>query len=900
MADDSEDDALGDELRALASPSPDLVDALLRAQVSRELFATGDALPKVGRFEIRGVLGRGMTIVYDAWDPRLLRRVALKLVPAIGDDHDRVYAEARALAKLQHPHVVTVHDAELIGDEVAIALEWIDGSDLRSYQRTKSPSAREALRLVIEAGRGLVAAHVAGLVHRDVKPENILVGTDGRARISDFGLARSQAMYVGGTTPSGTPGYMAPEQLGGGAIDARTDQYGFAITIGDVWRATGERMPRDLAAALARGRADVPAERFPAMTDFVAELDRCATAPARQRRRLAVGGTAAVLAIAVVILWIAWPRTSSAACIAAVGTPTWNPTRAAHIRAAMAGSALAGSTMDRVEATLAHYQVALREGGTAACTVEGPPRAARTTCLARSVHRVDALLAELDHPDPTVIEHAVSAALAATELTACSDAPPAPDPNTPNATVIAGLRAKLDQAQTLDDAGLTKRALAVATEVTTAAEPLGDRRLLGEAWYRLGVERATARAPEADVAQRRAASEAEAAGDDSIAAQAWIRLISVGRAAKRYDDADAAAMQARAKLTRIGQPPALAGFLHMNLGLLAEARNDFAGARTEIERCLALYEPLGVERPRVVGALTTLARLLDDLGERDKARTTVQRAAEIAAKIYGSEHPNLADVLLQQADVAIESGDLIAGRDLDLRAIAIEEAAGAPPLHIAAAMNSLASAYSGLGDRAATLATMQRVLTLKEQSVGKASPALVVTLLNLSQTVVDEDGAAARAYLERAATIVATEPEPDRLRDQPLIELGLSDVDVEQRAFDHAIAHALAGRDGMIAMYGASHPKVASADAKLAHIYLEAARPADAVRAIDPVSEIHGRNPFDIAYGELLAAQAYYRTKNRDRAMALAGAAADRVAHLQGAQAAELAKKIGAWRASPN
>jgi hypothetical protein len=191
-------------------------------------------------------------------------------------------------------------------------------------------------------------------------------------------------------------------------------------------------------------------------------------------------------------------------------------------------------------------------------------------------------------------------------------------------------------------------------------------------------------------------------------------------------------------------------------------------------------------------------------------------------------------------------------------------------------------------------------LTLKEQTQGKASPSLVSTLINLSQTVVIADSAAARGYLERAATIVATEPEPDRVRDHPQVELGLGDVDAEQRAFDHAIVHVIAGRDGLIALLGANHPKVAAANVKLAHIYLEAARPADAVHAIDAVAEIHGRTPFDVAYGELTAAKAHFRIHDRERAVQLASSAADHVAKLPGAAAAELAKKIAAWRASPD
>lgn len=219
------------------------------ADLSREVASeTGSAPcePKAGdsidRFLLLEELGRGgMGIVYAAFDPTLDRKVALKLVkpdPALPDKvaAARLLAEAQALGRLAHPNVVTVFEAKGHGAQVYLAMELIQGKSLREYAAQK-PGTRALLARFCEAGRGLQAAHDQGLVHRDFKPDNALLGDDGRVCVTDFGLAQSlaqpgsEAARLVRSAPAGTPGYLAPELWLGLAADARSDQFSFCVSL---------------------------------------------------------------------------------------------------------------------------------------------------------------------------------------------------------------------------------------------------------------------------------------------------------------------------------------------------------------------------------------------------------------------------------------------------------------------------------------------------------------------------------------------------------------------------------------------------------------------------------------------------------------------------------------------
>src|SRR5579862_3463868 len=226
----------------------------------------------LGRYVLLDELGRGgMSVVYVAYDPQLDRRVALKVVR--GDKltlayRQRLHREAQALARLSHPNVVTVYDVGDLEDDTFVAMELVDGMDLRAWQK-QPRSWREVVRVMVAAGRGLAAAHAAGIVHRDVKPHNILIGTSGQVKLVDFGLARdlgdrstpdasseldpaghgiedsgshsisiteSASKHLETITQAGhvvgTPAYMPPEQRARKPeADERSDQFSFCVTL---------------------------------------------------------------------------------------------------------------------------------------------------------------------------------------------------------------------------------------------------------------------------------------------------------------------------------------------------------------------------------------------------------------------------------------------------------------------------------------------------------------------------------------------------------------------------------------------------------------------------------------------------------------------------------------------
>ncbi|MBL8743732.1 MAG: serine/threonine protein kinase, partial [Myxococcales bacterium] len=211
----------------------------------------------IGRYRVIGRLGEGgMGAVLAAHDPELDRTVALKILhESAGDERgelrDRLAREARAMAKLAHPNVVAVYDvgADPASGQLFVTMELVDGTTLRDWLRTPR-SSRAILDVFMAAGTGLAAAHAAGLVHRDFKPENVLVGRDGRVRVGDFGLARPPRGAAASDAPLsptltrtgaiiGTPAYMAPEQFLGEAADARSDQFAFAVALFEALR--GER-----------------------------------------------------------------------------------------------------------------------------------------------------------------------------------------------------------------------------------------------------------------------------------------------------------------------------------------------------------------------------------------------------------------------------------------------------------------------------------------------------------------------------------------------------------------------------------------------------------------------------------------------------------------------------------
>ncbi|HEX8107829.1 MAG TPA: protein kinase, partial [Kofleriaceae bacterium] len=222
------------------------------SELPRRPPSSGD---RVGRYLVLSALGAGgMGVVFAAWDPQLGRKIALKLLrssvaSSSKDARTRLRREAQAIAQLSHPNVVSIYDVGTTDDgALYIAMEFVEGDTLTSWLKSYPRTWRETVDVFRQAARGLLAAHSVGLLHRDFKPDNVLVGGDGRVRVTDFGLARSvlvpdeaaqakpvvSALDVALTatgTVLGTPRYMPPEQLTGPDLDARSDQFSFCIAL---------------------------------------------------------------------------------------------------------------------------------------------------------------------------------------------------------------------------------------------------------------------------------------------------------------------------------------------------------------------------------------------------------------------------------------------------------------------------------------------------------------------------------------------------------------------------------------------------------------------------------------------------------------------------------------------
>jgi serine/threonine protein kinase len=273
---------------------------------------------KIDRYFVVGAAGTGgMGLVLKAHDPQLDRTVAIKLVRpdrSKSDDHARLLREARAMAKVSHSNVVHVYDAGTHEGTVFVAMEYIDGQTLRQWLEERPRLWTEILAKLIDAGRGIAAAHRAGLVHRDIKPTNLLIDRDGRVRMTDFGLARPtvspddpEAANLSGESDSrdapsevtelsrfaGTPAYMAPERLTGHA-DARSDQFSLCVMLylalfgrhpfagssrDEVWARMakndvtpppkGSPVPLGVQEMIIRGLNSEPAARFPTMDELL-------------------------------------------------------------------------------------------------------------------------------------------------------------------------------------------------------------------------------------------------------------------------------------------------------------------------------------------------------------------------------------------------------------------------------------------------------------------------------------------------------------------------------------------------------------------------------------------------------------------------------------------------------
>jgi eukaryotic-like serine/threonine-protein kinase len=718
-----------------ATERPEL--AATRADSQAE--GSGDAAlargAQIGRYLVVDSLGAGgMGTVYAAYDPELDRKVAIKVLRVGANNPDdtagrtRLLREAQAIARLAHPNVVAVHDVgPCFDDQVFIAMELVEGTTLAGWLHERDHTLAEILDVFVQAGRGLAAAHRAGLVHRDFKPDNVLVGRDGRARVADFGLVRevdaepmvelerpsNSALSIALTQVGslmGTPRYMAPEQRARRTVDDRGDQYSFCVSLYEALHgalpdvvtaeisddapvalkpAPNRRIPLRVRAALFRGLNEDPAARWPTIDALLAELERDPSA--RRKRWVAVVGAVAIAGAAATIGAFALrPGARDEPCTNAsqrlVGA--WDPVRRAEVEHAFDATKTpyAAAAFATVSRMLDGYAAAWTHSYEDSCRAthirhEQSPELLdlRTTCL---LHRRGELAALVDLW--TIADHK----LVARAVAAAGELPPVADcDNVAALQSPVQLPADGDTRRAIDEvreesASVTALTLAAryndalprAQALLARAQKLAYKPLEAEAGLRLGqIEGHTGNVAKS-ILDFVAAFEAAMAGrDDHLLANIAIALVEAtaadfARGEQWADIADAA-------IDRLGKPAALeADAAHARGYLFAEAAK-WNEAIAQHERARAIRERIAPGSLDLGKTYAALARALDDLGRYAEARAMAERGLAIETAQLGPDHPGVAMVLNDLGNIAIDEGKLDDARRYYERVQAIRERA---------------------------------------------------------------------------------------------------------------------------------------------------------------------------------------------------------------------------------
>ena len=703
-------------------------------------------------------LGQGaMGSVYTAFDPDLDRRVALKVVSPREHEHPSdLSREARVLAKLDHPNVATIFDVGFWEEQLFIAMERVDGGDLDAWLKDDH-SPTEILDLLLQAGHGLQAAHARGVVHRDFKPSNVLVGTDGRVRVADFGLARlgpdegaapapgdsMRGVFDSQHAVAGTPIYMAPELSAGEPASARSDQYAFCVTAH--W-ALARTMPCDGSTAslplhpearraIARGLAPDPTQRFESMDALLATLS-----PPRRRRRVWFAGGIAVgvLSGAVAVASIAGPVESKDDCEAAARAfeDRYRADRRATLHDALASAPLpyASSAARRADAALTEFGREWTDAYHHACALPVPDAATR--CLDAQAAQHDALWNALEQAGPAVAEHVVPAVASLPLPSACiaDDAPPRPplDPPDPADQDAADIvRDHLERAWALRSTNQYEQALDATLTAVEAARALAHPPLVAEALLARGrVQHLAGELEAAQLSLEEAATTAWSCGHDDAALSSIAMLLwDVGQDQGDRAAADVWLKVGQATVERRGWPTAAeaefwnaAGGAEQHAGRWSVARTHFERALSQRERFLSKSDPL------IVQTMTNLASLDLLEGDFERALERSEHAVEQLEAALGPQDPGVSQARQAYGRALLDAGQLERGRDV-LQAALDSTRANLGEDHplLASMSNNLGMAHDRLGDDtkaleyyAAALASWQAHRKPTDPKIGEA------------------------------------------------------------------------------------------------------------------------------------------------------------------------------------
>jgi tetratricopeptide (TPR) repeat protein/predicted Ser/Thr protein kinase len=798
----------------------------------------------VGRYVLRRVLGRGgMGVVYEAVDPDLQRVVALKVLrPGLEDVQQRLLGEAEAMAKLSHPNVVTIFDVGRTKDRVFIVMELVQGGSLRPWLARERQPLHAVLDVFTQAGEGLAAAHEAGLVHRDFKPENVFISDDRRVRVGDFGLAVSCGMAT--TAGEGSAGYMAPEQRNGQQVDARSDQYSFCVALGEAVKASKARAPRWLLNAVSRGTKENPSDRFPTMVALLAALQ----AGRRRARLWKIGVPTAVgvgAAIAGFVLW-AGHGGSPTPALCHVGdvslTVVWSPEVAKRVERAFreSGSPIGEGTWRRTDRVLGQYAKDWESARRRICEegsgVRGEDAVVlldrKADCLSDRLGILRAVVAGLENADAPTLEKAPAMLQLLPRVSACEDinqiAQLAPPPPAEKRASVDAVRSKLAEASATIASGRYPAGLAGAKGAWEEANATGYFPVMAEAYLWVGIAHGRlGNTRESGEAFEQAVSAATAGQARAIAVRAWIELMHfVGFEGKRYDDGYRYAEYAKAALE------AMPGAIELEVERLAWLRAMLLDQKRYEEALVASQQELTLVERRLEGSEHRLAVALDGragvLSGQCKARDALEpqeRACEILEAQLGDPHPQLALCLGNLAGLHAKLGDH--GRALPIKQRALSMFALLPghPNHVGMAHRNMVRSLIALGRIEEAKAELQSAIPLS------ASPSAMVAVTVLRGEIHLREGKASAAIEDFSSAVDKTQSASASRQLEPLLLLAKANMALGR--FVEAANISRRATQAARAAFGENSCQVAEPLRSEAEALIESGRPEQAL----PIAE---------------------------------------------------------------
>jgi eukaryotic-like serine/threonine-protein kinase len=824
---------------------------------------------QLDRFVILHELGEGAaSVVYAAYDPELDRKVALKVLRSRGGAVDeKLLREGRALAKLNHPNVVGVYEVGNADGQFYIALELVEGVTVRQWAAIARRDWRAIRDVYVAAGRGLAALHRAGLVHRDVKPDNIVVAGEGRVRLVDFGL-------VGAGAGAGTPKYMAPE----GGVDARSDLFSLATSLDETL--AGARVPSRIRAVLARATSTEPAARQASVEVLLAALV--------DRPRWHVAVPAALVAGALgtgAVVYFA--REPAATCEIA---PAWSADDREGVATAIDASMRkhAATTKERVLPKLEEFAVAWRTERVATCEAYHEQHAIsadrfdrQVACLDRQRRTFTAAVTTLRAGNAQVIDHAIDLVATLPLLADCRDdtvlARSEPLPGGPGARdAVIRIEDELTRAEVAQRTGDPAGALTAATRALAAARETKYGPVIARAAYTLAdLLEITGKAGEGRALVDEAINLAAGARLDEIEAKAWaLQLYMLGYAGDtKQPEIDAAQRAAEAAVVR-ARNELLGARLENVLGIVTKQRGDYAAARAHYMKALEILRKVSPDRTEISTSLSNLSTVLSTLGELEPALAAANEAAQRDRELFGAAHPSYADALVSLAHVEVDLGKLDDAIAHQNEALVIQLATyGADSAPVMVTRHGLAGAYGMAGKLDDADREAVRALALSEKLRGPDHPETAKAYLTIANIAGERREFQRADEIARKALGIIDKSYGATHELSLSIHANLGIWALERKDPKTAETELRYALQGMREM--PQSPMVAAMQTALGSALLDLGKRAEAIRELEAALALRekiGDEPIAVADSQFTLARALWDTK-RDRALALARSA---------------------------